>query len=525
MKIRMLLVSVLSAAAFGLLHAADLNLEKDYKEEIALYRIRPDQTRSLKRDPDGTPVSETQLKEAVRTFYDRLYPLGPSFLKRFQFKSVVFKDTVYDRDGDTFQQRIISGDLYLDTDLDDKQFFSNMFLLHASVMPRTFLGRWNKLNPDGFEYEAMRGNLSGNAQKKLEAVLAEWDKYFVSRTGMYSTEIDMAITFAYMVEKGPNATRFVKKNSPDIQKKFDVITDILESVKATERGYMQTLLADDLSKLKTYVPYALAVRLEREYSGVWPAADDDADEDTDGERTTPRPSRTIGDPVEVAGRKINPLILALETKNNRLFRLLMQHTPNPNVANDKKVSALMLAIANNDPGQVKALLDAGAKVTQEAARAGTASGVNAEIVKLLKAYLPGVRQSDKPETKKPEKTSGADSRKPADSALTRRLKETKFDHLDLEEVALSNVVQLIRTKSRENDPRGEGIQIGVPTKYAGVPVTISADKVSLYDLLQMVCNSSGLEMLVEEPDRVILFSSGTVQTETGKKNGSTKKKQ
>ena len=56
MKIRMLFVSVMTMATLCVLHAADLNLEKDYKREIALYHIRPNQLRSLKRDSDGTPV-------------------------------------------------------------------------------------------------------------------------------------------------------------------------------------------------------------------------------------------------------------------------------------------------------------------------------------------------------------------------------------------------------------------------------------------------------------------------------------
>jgi len=524
MKIGKLFVCAVSMAALGVLHAAELNLEKDYRQEIALYRIRPDQARSLKRDPDGTPVSEAQLTEAVRDFYDWLYPLDPGFLKRFQIKSVVFKDTVFDRDGNTFQRRLIGGDLYLDADLDEKQFYTTVFYMQVSLMQRTYLGRWNKLNPDGFEYENTRGSLSAGAQKKLDAVLSEWDKYFVNRTGMYSTEMDMAQTFAYMVTKGPDAARFVKKNSPDVRKKFDMIADILESVKAVERGYMQTLLAEDLSQLKTYVPYALSVRLEREYSGVWAAGEDDKEEAGE-DRAEALPPRKIGDPVDVAGRKVIPLILALETKNGRLFDVLMRNKVNPNVANDKKVSALMLAIANNDPGQVKALLEAGAKVTQEAARAGTASGVNAEIVKLMNSYLSGVRQSDKPETKKPEKKAGdAASRKPADNGLTKRLKEEKFDHLDLEEVGLSNLVQLIQTKSREYDSGGKGIQISIPTKYAAMSVTLVADKISLYDLLQSICQKTDLEMLIEEPNRVILYSSETGKPETGKKNGSEKKK-
>ena len=393
MKTGKILLFLGLTTALGVLYAADLDLEKDYRQEISRYHIRPDQAHSLKRDPDGTPVSESRLKEAVKTFYDRLYPLDPAFLKRFQIKSVIFKDSVFTRDGETRQHRRNGSDLYLDADLDDQQFYVNMFYLQLTTMPRTYLEHWNKLNPDGFVYEAMRGKLSGNAQKKLDAVLAEWDKHFVSRTGMYSTEMDMAVTFAYMVEKGPNATRFVKKNSPDVQKKIDMVIDILESVKAAERGYMQTLLADDLSNLKTYVPYALSVRLEREYAGVWTAPEDE--EETDGEQAERKTARKIGDPVEVAGRKVNPLILSLESKNNRLFRLLMRNKVDPNVANDKKVSALMLAIANNDPEQVKALLEAGAKVSQEAARAGTASGVNAEIVKLMNAYLPGVRQTGK----------------------------------------------------------------------------------------------------------------------------------
>ena len=80
------------------------------------------------------------------------------------------------------------------------------------------------------------------------------------------------------------------------------------------------------------------------------------------------------------------------------------------------------------------------------------------------------------------------------------------------------VTDLLRQKS------GKDFRQSADCEYLA-PVTLSADKVSLYDLLQMVCNGSGLEMLVEEPDRVILFSSGTTQTENGKKNGSTKKKQ
>ena len=154
------------------------------------------------------------------------------------------------------------------------------------------------------------------------------------------------------------------------------------------------------------------MRLEREYSGVWSAQkDEDGEEEED--QTKAQPARKIGDPVEAAGRKVNPLILALETKNNHLFKVLIENKVNPNVANDKKASALMLAIANNDPEQVKALLGAGANVTQDAARAGTASGVNAEIVKLMTPYLPGVRQAEKPETKPSGRASGAAKRNSA----------------------------------------------------------------------------------------------------------------
>ena len=395
MRIRTVFLSVVLTTALFALHAAGLDLDKDFRQEIALYHIRPDQARSLRRDQDGTPVSEPQLKAAVQLFYDTLYPLDPGFMKRFRIRNVIFKDTVYDRDGNTFQRRLSGGDLFLDADLEEKQYYVNAFYMQATAMQRTYFGRWNKLNPDGFEYEENRGKLSESAQKKLDAVLAEWDKYFVSRTGMYSTETDMALTFAYMMMKGPAATAFVRKNSPDVQKKIDMIIDILESVKAVDRGYLQTLLAEDLSTLKSFVPYALSVRLEREYSGAWSVPEDDGKvERVDPETARPR---KIGDPVEVAGRKIIPLILSLETKNNRLFDVLMQNKVDPNVVGDRKVSALMLAIANNDPGQVKALLDAGANATQEAVRAGTASGVNAEIVKMMRAYLPGVRESTAPE--------------------------------------------------------------------------------------------------------------------------------
>lgn len=400
---KMILSVALLSAALCVLHAAEPDLEKDYKQEIALYRVRPDRSRSLRRDPDGTPVSENTLKNAVDAFYSRLYVLDPGFLKRFKIRDVVFKDTVYNRDGDAFQMRRAENDLFVDADLDDKQFYTNLFFLQLPSVPRSYLGHWNKLNPDGFSYEDTRGNLSGHAQKKLDAVLSEWDKHFVNRSAMYSTEVDMAQTFMYMVTKGPDATAFIKKSSPDMQKKFDMVAEILETVKATERGYMATLLADDLSKLKVYSPYALSVRLEREYSGVWTSWQNT---DTKEDGSEPKTPRKVGDPVEVAGRKVNPLILSLETNNMRLFRLLMRNKADPNVANDKKVGALMLAIVNNDPEQVKSLLDAGAKVTQETARAGTASGVNAEIVNLMKPFLSGVRQLDPPDRKRADKESG-----------------------------------------------------------------------------------------------------------------------
>lgn len=395
MRIRPLHVSVALMAVLCSFHALCLDLEQDFKQEIALYRIRPDQARSLKRDANGIPVSESRLKQAAQNFYDWLYPLDPAFLKRFKIKTVVFKDTVYDRDGRQFQRYLFGDELFLDADLSDRQFYTNIFYLQATVMQQSYIGRWTKLNPDGFSYEEKRGSLSGNAQKKLDEILAGWDKYFVSRAAMYSPEMDMAETFTYMITKGPQATAFVRENSPDVQKKFDMVADILESVKATERGYMETLLAEDLSQLKTYSPYALSVRLFREKSGAWQVIRGQQD----GTEPAEEPAR-IGDPVEVAGRKVNPLILSLETGNMRLFRLLMQNKADPDAVNDKKVCALMLAIANNDPEQVKLLLEAGAKVTQETARAGTASGVNAEIVKMMNAYMPGVRQSTQGRTGK-----------------------------------------------------------------------------------------------------------------------------
>ena len=211
----------------------------------------------------------------------------------------------------------------------------------------------------------------------------------------------MAETFTYMVMRGPDATAFARKNSPDLLKKFNMVNEILESVKAVDPSYMQTLLAEDISKLKTYSPEALSVRLFREYSGVW-SASHPVDEDEEAKK----PAGKIGDPVEVAGRKINPLILSLEMDDIRLFRLLMERQVDPNAVDGKKNPALMLAIGNNNPEQVKLLLDAGAKVTTEIARAGTSSGVNAEIAKLLNPYLPGVRELERTEKTSRGKAGG-----------------------------------------------------------------------------------------------------------------------
>ena len=531
MKSRMLLLFTALTAFLCSFSGFSLDLEKEFRREIALYHIRPDQAHSLKRDSNGTPVSEADLESSVRIFYENLYLMDPGFLRRFKVKEVAFKDTVLDPDGERHQHRLLNGCLFLDGDLDDKQFYVNMFYLQLPMMSRSYLTRWNKLNPDGFSYEYSRGTPTGQAQKKLATVLAEWDKYFVSQTGLYATEMDMALTFAYMVMKGPDATAFVKKNSPAVQKKIDLMCDILESVKAFEPGFLQTLLAEDLSKLKSYSPRALSVRLHQEIIGTW--NEERLIEETDGDpdKIAELEKSRINGPVEVAGHKVVPLILSLEVNDFRLFQLLLKNKADPNVVNGKKASALMLAISNNDPEEVKLLLEAGAKVSPEAARAGTASGVNTEIVNLLKSYLPGVKKNDAPTTEKkqPAKAAGDSDAKPSDSAatgaLTRRLNETMIDHVDFEEVPLKNVVQFLRKKSRDLDPGGKGIQIGLSSKYADTCVSFASDNVSLYDILQLICYETGLELRLEAPDKAILSAPKSGQTDDTQKNAPAKKKQ
>ena len=506
------------------LSAFCLDLEKEYKREIALYRIRPDQARSLKRDANGTPVSEAQLEDAVRSFYERLYLLDPGFLKRFKVKEVIFKDTVFDFDGRRFQDRLVEDDLFLDADLDDKQFYANMFLLQLPVMPRPYLNRWNKLNPDGFSYENSRGTLSDPAQKKLDAVLAEWDKSFVSRTGLYSTEMDMALTFTYMITRGPDATAFVKKNSPVVQKKFELLIDILENVKASEPGFLQTLLAEDLSKLKTYSPRALSARLYQEFTGEWNVPKLAEETDDDPEIIEKKAKERFNAPVEVAGRKVIPLILALEVNDFRLFSLLMENKADPNVVNGKKASALMLAISNNDFDEVKLLLEAGAKVTPDAARAGTASGVNAEIVKLLKLYLPGVKKTEPPEKKQTAKAAGtAKTRESAGGEVYQCLREVQIDHIAFDALNVAMAMNLLQLKLKDADPRGKGIQIAVPQtrKTANAYVTLKVDNLSVYEILGLICKETGLKMRIVESRKTVYLE----EAESEKKNGTARGKQ
>ena len=155
------------------------DLEKEFKREFARYHIRPNQVRSLKRDSNGAPVSDSDLEHVVRIFYEQLYLMDPGFLKHLKVKEVVFKDTVLDFDGKRYQHRLLDGILFLNADLGDNRFYTNMFYLLLPDMPRSYLTRWNKLNPDGFTYEYSRGTLSGQAQKKLNAVLADWVKRVV----------------------------------------------------------------------------------------------------------------------------------------------------------------------------------------------------------------------------------------------------------------------------------------------------------------------------------------------------------
>jgi len=523
MKSRMLLFFTALTAFLWSLSAYCLDLENDFKREIALYHVRPDQTHSLKRDPNGTPVTESQLETSVRVLFENLYLMDPGFLKRSKVKEVAFKDTVLDPDGERYQHRLLNGCLYLDADLDDKQFYVNMFYLQLPVMARPYLARWNKLNPDGFSYEYVRGTPDGQAKKKLAAVLAEWDKYFVSQTGLYATEMDMAMTFAYMVTKGPDATAFVKKNSPAVQKKFELMCDILESVKAFEPGFMQTLLAEDLSKLKTYSPRALSVRLYQEIVGEWGADRPVGEADGDPEKIAEMEKKRINGPVDVAGRKVVPLILSLEVNDFRLFSLLLENKADPNVANAKKATALMLAISNNDPEAVKLLLEAGAKVTPEASRAGTGAGVNPEIVKLLKPYLPGVKKTEAPEKKPTGRASGdTKSRDTSGGEVYRCLQEVQIGHIDFDALNVAMAMNLLQLKLKEADPRGEGIQMTVPQtqKSANAYVTLKADNLSVYEILGLICRETGLKMRIDESRKTVLLEDPDAE----KKNAPAKKK-
>ena len=159
MRFRKLCLFAAMAAFLCTISAFGLDVEKEYRREISLYHIRPDQARSLKRDSNGTPVSEPQLETAVRVFYEQFYLLGPDFLKRFKIKEVVFKDSVLDHNGKTYQHRMISGDLFLDADLDDRQFYVNMFYLQIPAIPRPYLTRWDKLNPDRYFSKFVAGNI------------------------------------------------------------------------------------------------------------------------------------------------------------------------------------------------------------------------------------------------------------------------------------------------------------------------------------------------------------------------------
>ena len=403
--------------------AADSEVEKDFRREISIYHIRPDSSRSLKKDPDGLPVSESRYRQGVEDFYNRLYPLTPSFLKRLKLKNVIFKDTLYDRDGHVAQRRLLGDDLFLDVDITEESFLNSVFLLQFAFISHGDVVKWEKLNPDAFSYENTRGNVRGRAKQKLDEILAEWDRYFVSRAAMYSPEMDMAQTFTYLIRKGPaSAVLTGDDDRPVIQKKAKQLIDLLVSIKAFDSGCMDTLLALDLNALKKYSPEALSIRLYHEYAGLWtvplpkPAADPAAATDS-GTDKTPAPAaavqfappRKIGEDVEVAGAKVNPLVLALTVNDMKLFRLLIDNKVDPNVSKNG-VSALQLAIRNNDPEQVQMLLSAGAKVTLEIARAGTASGVKAEIVKLMTPFLPGVKQMDEPPAKQDRKNAGSRGR-------------------------------------------------------------------------------------------------------------------
>jgi len=108
-------------------------------------------------------------------------------------------------------------------------------------------------------------------------------------------------------------------------------------------------------------------------------------------------------------------------------------------------------------------------------------------------------------------TGGAETYESAGNELYNRLNELMIDHIEFEGSDITSAISLLRARSKDLDPQGEGFNIIVPQseKYADKTVTLNLDQIPLYEVIRYICKITGLNFRIDETDKIITIGSGS----------------
>ena len=108
-------------------------------------------------------------------------------------------------------------------------------------------------------------------------------------------------------------------------------------------------------------------------------------------------------------------------------------------------------------------------------------------------------------------TGGADTYDTPGNDLYNRLNELMIDHIEFSDSDIGSVITLLRARSKDLDPNGEGFNIIVPQaeKYANKLVTLNLDQIPLYEVIRYICKITGLSFRIDETDKIITIGSGS----------------
>lgn len=336
------------------------DLKRTYRTDARRYGFVLEFDESLRKDAYGGPVTEADLDDCMKRLFSFLNKLERGFVKKAGITRVVFKSPLLDAvSGMEVTGLAGNGIIHLDRSFSGDTVYHELFHIFDK---NPSWPKWARTNPKGYVYKGsdMRpAELNKRDIRRIAENEGKVNDHFVTSYAQSNEREDRAETFASMITEGSDFKARTKKSEIMLEK-MNLIINLTDSTGLLGRGFWDTLLAENISEIKSLSESALAIRLIR---------------DTKTSPVNPNA------PLVVGGRRIVPLILALSQDNTELVLILCAAGADPNVRDDKNRSALLLAVMNDDERQVQALLERKALVGINELQA--ASRKNPEMHKLL----------------------------------------------------------------------------------------------------------------------------------------------